>query len=67
MIWKMKCILFCFVLCILICDVISSSHIIGENHQSFKSLQLFNITTVKQLCNLGKHICRALKLRADTL
>ena len=33
----------------------------------FKLLQLFNITNVKQLCNLGKYICRALKLRADTL
>ena len=33
----------------------------------FKLLQLFNITKVKQLCNLGKYICRALKLRADTL
>ena len=33
----------------------------------FKLLQLFNITNEKQLCNLGKYICRALKLRADTL
>ena len=33
----------------------------------FKLLQLFNITNVKQLCNLGKYICRALKLRADTV
>jgi hypothetical protein len=33
----------------------------------FKLLQLFNITNVKQLFNLGKYICRALKLRADTL
>ena len=33
----------------------------------FKLLQLFNITNVKQLYNLGKYICRALKLRADTL
>ena len=33
----------------------------------FKLLQLFNITNVKELCNLGKYICRALKLRADTL
>ena len=28
----------------------------------FKLLQLFNKTNVKQLCNLGKYICRALKL-----
>ena len=33
----------------------------------FKLLQLVNIRNVKQLCNLGKCICRALKLRADTL
>ena len=33
----------------------------------FKLLQLVNITNVKQLCNLGKCIFRALKLRADTL
>ena len=39
----------------------------GGLSQVFKLLQLFNITNVNQICNLGKYICRALKLRADTV
>ena len=47
------------------CNVIKSYY--WRKPSVFKLLQLFNITNVKQLCNLGKYICRALKLSADTL
>ena len=62
---EMHFILLCPMYTNLRCNLIKAYY--WRKPSVFKLLQLFNITNVKQLCNLGKYICRVLKLRADTL